>query len=96
MSTLSQYRIPLLQQAPYPNPFNPSTTVRFSVEKSGRALVRAYNVFGQEVRTLYDAEARAGVAHYAVIDAAGLTSDMYVVRLESSGRLATQKVLLVR
>jgi hypothetical protein len=82
--------------APYPNPFNPTTTIRFSVEKSGRALVSAFNVLGQEVRTLFDAEVQAGVAHHVVFDAAGLTSGVYFVRLESNGRVATQKVILVR
>lgn len=80
----------------YPNPFNPSTTISFSVETPGHALVRAYDLLGREVRLLFDAEAEAGRMHQVSFDAKGLTSGTYIVRLESGGNVATQKILLLR
>jgi hypothetical protein len=80
----------------YPNPFNPTTTIQFSVEHSARALLRVYDILGRGVRTLYDGEARAGLMHQVVFDAAGLASGIYFVRLESSGSVTTRRVLLAR
>jgi len=80
----------------YPNPFNPSTTVRFSVEKTGRAVVQVFDILGRELRTLYDSEVQAGVRHQVVFDAAGLGSGMYFLRLESGGKAAVQKALLLK
>jgi hypothetical protein len=83
-------------EAPYPNPFNPSTTIRFAVEKSGWVTLRAFDLLGREVRLLFDGRAEAGGMHQVTFDATGLTSGLYFVRLDSGGRVATQKVMLVR
>lgn len=79
----------------YPNPFNPSTTIRFTVEKSGWVTLRAFDLLGREVRKLFDGEAEAGRVHQIVFDARELTSGIYFIRLESGGKAATQKVMLV-
>ncbi|MFC1583696.1 Calx-beta domain-containing protein [Candidatus Neomarinimicrobiota bacterium] len=89
----------------YPNPFNPSTTVTFDLGfldgPSQRTSVKIYNLLGQEVRTLYNGEARMG--HYELlwrgIDQRGVpvASGIYFVRLmTNSGFHATKKMLLVR
>ncbi|MFC1619120.1 Calx-beta domain-containing protein [Candidatus Neomarinimicrobiota bacterium] len=89
----------------YPNPFNPSTTVTFDLGfldgPSQRTSVKIYNLLGQEVRTLYNGEARMG--HYELlwrgIDQRGVpvASGIYFVRLMTdSGFHATKKMLLVR
>jgi hypothetical protein len=44
----------------YPNPFNPSATIRFILPDAGRTLLRVYNALGQTVRTLEDAYLPAG------------------------------------
>lgn len=82
-------------EAPYPNPFNPSTTIRYTVEKSGWVTLRAFDLLGREVRRLFDGEAEAGRVHQTVFDARELTSGIYFIRLESGGKAATQKVMLV-
>ena len=45
----------------YPNPFNPSTKVQFTVPENGDVRLRVYNVIGQEVATLFEGAAEAGV-----------------------------------
>ncbi|MBK6765289.1 MAG: T9SS type A sorting domain-containing protein [bacterium] len=58
----------------YPNPFNPSTTIQFSVAKAGAAKLMVYDVLGREVATLMDRRLTAGSYQYmwtAAIAASG-------------------------
>lgn len=80
----------------YPNPFNPSTTIRFSVETTGRALLRVFDLLGREIKTLFDGEAAAERMYQVTFNATGLTSGLYFVRLESGGKMATQNVVLLK
>jgi hypothetical protein len=88
------YRFSLEQN--YPNPFNPATIIRWSVGRRGRALLRAFDLLGREVRRLFDGEVEAGRRYEVGFDGGGLSSGVYVIRLESGGRSATQKVMLVK
>jgi hypothetical protein len=80
----------------YPNPFNPSTTLEFTLERDGRATVRIYNMLGQEVATVFDQEAEAGRVYQAQFNAGRLTSGVYVSILESGGKRLRQKMLLLK
>jgi len=80
----------------YPNPFNPSTTIRFSLQKHGIALLRVFDVGGQEVGTLFHAEVAAGETRQIVFNAGDLTSGIYLVRLDAGRRVASQKMILMR
>jgi hypothetical protein len=91
-------RFALEQNAP--NPFNPTTTIRFSLEKSGLANVAVYNVAGQLVRTLVNKSMDAGV-HELVWDGMDNTgrpaaSGVYVYRLTSGQRQLMKRMVLVR
>jgi photosystem II stability/assembly factor-like uncharacterized protein len=44
----------------YPNPFNPTTTINYSISKSGIVSLKVYNVLGREIRTLVSGEKLAG------------------------------------
>ncbi|HEY6951017.1 MAG TPA: SBBP repeat-containing protein, partial [Bacteroidota bacterium] len=80
----------------YPNPFNPSTTLQFTLEQSGRAVMKIYNVLGQEVATVFDQEAEAGQYYQVQFNAARFTSGVYVSVLESGGKRMYRKMLLVK
>ena len=82
--------------ANYPNPFNPTTTVEFTVKTCGRATLRVFNVLGQEVATLFDGIASAGKRYRTVFDASGLPSGAYVVRLESGNEYRCQRMVLLK
>jgi hypothetical protein len=83
-----------------PNPFNPSTEIRFTTPAAGPVALRIYAVDGRLVRTLVDAELPAG-AHAAVWDGrdgAGFpaSSGIYYGRIEAAGGAATRKMVLVK
>jgi hypothetical protein len=79
----------------YPNPFNPSTTIRFDLPLAGRVLLRIFSITGQEVRVLLDENREAG-SHRVVLDARGLSSGMYFCRLQSGSFAATTKLVLTK
>ncbi len=79
----------------YPNPFNPSTEIRFQIPEDGRVVLKLYNSLGQEVQTLINAHAPAGV-HTVKLDATNLASGVYFYRIQVGGQTATKKMTLLR
>ena len=80
----------------FPNPFNPSTTIRFIVEKTSRVTLKVYNLIGQEVSTLVNDLKPAGT-YEASFDAGSLASGVYMYRLTSdAGFSATRKLILLK
>ncbi|MBI4811288.1 MAG: T9SS type A sorting domain-containing protein [Ignavibacteriales bacterium] len=67
----------------YPNPFNPSTSIRYSVPSRSRVKLEIFNTLGQKVVTLVDAEKEAG--YYYVEWNANVSSGMYFYRLYAIG-----------
>jgi pectinesterase len=80
----------------YPNPFNPSTQIQFSVPKEGRATLKVYNLIGQEVATLFDGIAKSG--QYITKEFSGnrLASGVYFARLQFNGSSLVQRMLLLK
>ncbi|UCG53420.1 MAG: T9SS type A sorting domain-containing protein [Candidatus Latescibacterota bacterium] len=84
----------------YPNPFNPRTTITYSVPEPGVVRVGLYGVDGRHVRTLIDRWAPVG--HHNTTwdgrDTRGRTvaSGVYFVRLETAGRTQTKRVVLLK
>ncbi|MFA6980350.1 MAG: hypothetical protein WC209_13600 [Ignavibacteriaceae bacterium] len=68
----------------FPNPFNPTTMISFTLPSDGRAVLKIFNTLGQEVVTLFDEEAAAGKVYGVTFDAAKLTTGIYFSRLEFS------------
>ena len=85
-----------LLEAAYPNPFNPSTNIRFTVRERGDVQVVLYDLTGRAVRTLHKDIAEAGQTETLRVDAAGLPSGTYVVRLEGSSFVGIQKITLIK
>ena len=83
--------------SPYPNPFNPTSRIRFTVSTPGEVTVAMYDMLGHEVATLYRGEPERGAFVEAVVDGSNLASGVYVIRLEStSGLTATRVALLAK
>lgn len=79
----------------YPNPFNPSTHIRYEIGNRSTVELKVFDVLGREVATLVNEMKGAG-AYVAPFDASGLASGVYYVRLKAEGRVATMRVTLVR
>jgi len=80
----------------YPNPFNPSTTIQFTLGDDGLTSLTVYNMLGQKVTTLFDGNAKAGRLYQVKFDASSLPGGFYVAKLESGKRQMMQKMVLVK
>lgn len=85
----------LLEQN-FPNPFNPATTIGFTLEKSGLTTVKVYDVIGREVATLVNEVLEAGTYYQKQFDASHLASGIYFVRLQSDGKQQLRKMYLLK
>ena len=80
----------------YPNPFNPSTKISFSLPTTGYATLRVYNVLGQQVATLIDGIVKGGTAQTVSFDGSALASGVYYYRLASGPAVKVGKMLLIK
>ncbi len=79
----------------YPNPFNPTATIPFILNQSGRVSLKIYNTLGQLVSTLHDGMLDAG--QYAIPwDASGFPSGVYFYRMQSASDVQTGKLVLMK
>ena len=78
-----------------PNPFNPVTTIEFSVPRSEFVTLRVFNILGEEVAILVDREVSSG-SHKIAWDASGFASGLYFYRLEAGSTILTKKLLLLK
>jgi hypothetical protein len=79
----------------YPNPFNPITKIEFVLPKSSEVSLRIYNILGEEVATLLSASLLSG-SHQVEWDATGLSSGIYLYRLDAEGEVRTRKLILMK
>jgi hypothetical protein len=80
---------------PYPNPFNPSTTIDYALPRDSHVRMTVYNAMGQQVTELVDDRQAAG--RYTVQwNAAGMSSGVYFYRIEAGEFRDTGKMLLMK
>jgi hypothetical protein len=79
----------------YPNPFNPSTTIQFSLAKTGFTTLKIFTLLGMEVATLYSENLDAGI-HTKDWSAAGLSSGIYFYRLRAGSFVETKKLIVMK
>lgn len=79
----------------YPNPFNPSTLIRYELPDESRVVVKVYNLVGQEVRTLVDEVQSPGVKS-VMFNAGGLPSGVYMYRIATNQFTETHRLLLIQ
>jgi len=79
----------------YPNPFNPTTNISFDLVEAGNVNISVFNVMGQKVAELVNGQMNAG-RHHVSFDAAGLSSGLYLYKMEVNGFTAQNKMLLLK
>ena len=87
-------REPTLEQN-FPNPFNPTTTIRYSLPGRSHATLVVWNTLGQKVATLVDGLEEIGY-HEVTFDATGLASGVYFYRLQAGATVLSRKLILMR
>lgn len=79
----------------FPNPFNPSTVIRYDVPKSGLVSITVYDVLGREVRTLINEFKNAG-SYSVELNAGNLQSGTYFYRMTAGEFTQIKKLILIK
>jgi hypothetical protein len=79
----------------YPNPFNPTTTLRFALPQPNKVQLTIYDVMGRKVSTLISKQMEAGY-HNIDWNASHLASGVYIVELIAGSQRRTQKIALIK
>ena len=79
----------------FPNPFNPSTIIKYSIVQSGNVSLKIFNILGQEVATLVNKVQAPGV-HQVNFDATNLSAGMYIYQIHAGSFVSSKKMLLLK
>ena len=85
----------LLEVNNYPNPFNPSTIIQYTIPENGHTSLKVFDLLGREVEILVN-EFKVAGTYEARFDASSLPSGVYVYRLVTAGKSLVQKMTLLR
>ncbi len=84
----------------FPNPFNPSTTIRYSIVEPGNVSIKIYDVLGREVKTLVNEVKTAGTysSTWNGYNNFGnkVSSGIYFYRMESGSFIEAKKMILLK
>ncbi len=79
----------------FPNPFNPSTNINFSIAERGKVSIKIYNMLGEEISELANKTMEAG-DHSIEFKASNLPSGTYFCRMQAGSYSETSKMLLIK
>lgn len=79
----------------FPNPFNPVTTIEYSIPESGMVSIKVYNILGQEVRTLVNEDQSAG-SYRVTFNATDLPSGLYFYSISINNFIETKKMIYLK
>jgi Secretion system C-terminal sorting domain len=77
----------------YPNPFNPTTTIKYYLPESDFIQLNVYNTIGQKIKTLFSGYKSSGY-YITKFNGSNLASGLYIVLLETSETIKTCKIIL--
>lgn len=77
----------------FPNPFNPATTIKYNLQKSGHVKLKIFNLVGQELETVVESFQAAG-EHEITWQPNGVASGIYFYKLQVGGSSETKKLIL--
>ncbi|MBT3234092.1 MAG: T9SS type A sorting domain-containing protein [Calditrichaeota bacterium] len=90
-----QFPVEFQLSSPYPNPFNSTTTISYSLPQTSNITLQVYDISGRLLSQLLNGRQQAGI-HSSTVKADRWASGLYFVRLEASGWVFTQKIMLVK
>jgi len=78
----------------FPNPFNPSTVIRYTIPHHARVTLMLYNILGERLATLFDGDQEAG-DHQLTVNGSGLASGVYYYHLRAGSNSAVRRFMLL-
>ncbi len=82
--------------AVYPNPFNPSAHVEYTLNKAGRTSLKVYNILGQQVMTLVNNKYQPANTYKVSFNMSDYPSGTYFLVLQQDGKQMVRKMLLLK
>ncbi|HSW55496.1 MAG TPA: T9SS type A sorting domain-containing protein [Ignavibacteriaceae bacterium] len=79
----------------YPNPFNPLTVISYQLPVGGNAIIKVYDILGNEVATLVNEQKPAG-SYNITFDASTLPSGIYMYQLQAGSFSQSKKMILIK
>jgi len=79
----------------FPNPFNPTTNIKFDIPKASFTTLKVYNVLGKEVAVLLN-EIKSAGSYQVDFDASKLTSGVYFYRIETGSFTETRRLVILK
>ena len=79
----------------YPNPFNPSTKISYTIPKRSNVNIKVFNLLGSEVAELVNGEMAAG-SYDIEFNASTLPSGVYFYRIQAGNFIDTKKMILLK
>ena len=85
-----------LSLSAYPNPFNPTTSLEFSLPEASSVTIEVFNITGQKVATLLNGESRSAGTHSLKLDLSKQASGIYLVQIHTQQASYTRKISLIK
>ena len=79
----------------FPNPFNPSTTIKYSIPNQSKVIIKVYDILGNDVETLVNKEKAAG-SYKVNFEASNLSSGVYFYKIQAGDFVETKKMILIK
>lgn len=79
----------------YPNPFNPSTTIRYSLPRDSKVKIEVYSLIGQKIKTVLDEIQNAGF-HEIIFNGQFLSSGVYFYQISAGEFISAKKFILIK
>ncbi len=86
----------LVLESARPNPFNPTTSIRFRLAEAQYVTVALYDVTGRQIATLFDGYARENREEIVQVDGTSLPGGTYIVRLEGENVQGSTRIALLK